>query len=409
MSTRSAEATIKGYYYQFDASILSLLNLSNDTDAIEVEGIEDIDINTATEKTAIQCKYLSTPRFINSAVREPITLMLEHFVDPATPNDIRYILYAHFEDEVPGGEPGIDLARLKEILTYSEAKVEKHFEIDNSITDAQLIVFLSQFKFCFGREFSVQQKEVVTLLRSRFGCSEFEADAHFYNNALRIICDLSIKKDPKERKITKLDFIRKIDCRMKLFNEWFILLRSKKEYLKLSAQNLKSSRAIDPSRTKMIVLGTEIIIADNSEMPMLSFIENLIAKYYKLSSALHTAKPLTFVFDCNSDTLTQLKKDLIDSDIPFNDGCEEIKFSTQIFNKDPIKNTNKSGIKILKSSYLIRIVSKDTLQKEIAAVQAPSVLINLSREANAIKFPTGQFFDFNYCENLKDVYYLLTQ
>ena len=72
MSSRTAEATIKGYYYQFDTSILKLLELPNDTDSIVVEGIEDIDISTASEQTAIQCKYLSRPKFINSSVREPI-------------------------------------------------------------------------------------------------------------------------------------------------------------------------------------------------------------------------------------------------------------------------------------------------------------------------------------------------
>ncbi len=409
MSTRSAEATIKGYYYQFDTSILSLLNLASDADSIEIEGIEDIDINTATEKTAVQCKYLSKPRFINSAVREPITLMLEHFVDPSTPNDIRYVLYAHFEDEAVGEEPVIDLAKLKDILSYSEAKVEKHFDVDNGITDDQLTSFLLQFKFSFGREFSDQQKEVITLLRKRLTCSEIEADIHFYNNALRVICDLSIKKHAHERTITKADFISKIDCRKKLFNEWFILLRSKKEYLRLSTRSLKSTRALDASKTKLIVLGNEIITADNSEMPLLSFIENLIAKYYKLSSALHTAKPLTFVLDCDLDGLTQIKKELIDSDIPFNDGCESIKFSSYIFNTEPIKNTTKSGAKISKSSYLIRIVSKDTFIREIAAIHTPNVVMIFSKETPAIGFSTGQFFDFKYCENLKDVYYLLTQ
>lgn len=116
MTTRAADATIKGYYYQFDTSILKLLELRANADSITIEGIEDIDINTATDATTIQCKYLSKPRFINSAVREPITLMLDHFVNPTTPNNFNYVLYAHFENETPGSEPTIDLAKLKEIF-----------------------------------------------------------------------------------------------------------------------------------------------------------------------------------------------------------------------------------------------------------------------------------------------------
>lgn len=69
MSSRSAEATIKGYCNQFDTSILKLLELNSNTDEIVVEGIEDVDIHTATESTPVQCKYLSKPKFTNSSLR----------------------------------------------------------------------------------------------------------------------------------------------------------------------------------------------------------------------------------------------------------------------------------------------------------------------------------------------------
>src|SRR5450759_3000783 len=245
MTTRAADATIKGYYYQFDTSILKLLELPTDSDSVIIEGIEDIDINTATDTTTVQCKYLSKPRFINSAVRDPITLMLDHFVNPATPNNLKYVLYAHFESETSGSEPTIDLTRLKEILTYTENRVEKRYEIEKEISDDKLNAFLSQFKLTFGTEFDTQQKQVIDKFKNKFNCNELEADIHFYNNALRIVIDKAIKKTTSQRKITKAEFINGIDCRKKLFNEWFIKLRSKKEYLKLIAQNLKSTRALD--------------------------------------------------------------------------------------------------------------------------------------------------------------------
>ena len=172
MTTRAADATIKGYYYQFDTSILKLLELRANADSITIEGIEDIDIYTATDATTIQCKYLSKPKFINSAVREPITLMLDHFVNPATPNNYNYVLYAHFENETPGSEPTIDLTKLKDILTYTENKVEKKHHTDSGITDAKLNSFLRQFKFVFGKEFSAQQQEVIQKLKKNVFCQK---------------------------------------------------------------------------------------------------------------------------------------------------------------------------------------------------------------------------------------------
>ncbi|MGN6648095.1 MAG: DUF4297 family anti-phage-associated protein, partial [Cytophaga sp.] len=259
MKIRTADATIKGYYYQFDSSIFELLQLPSDTDTITIEGIEDIDINTATDATTIQCKYLSKPRFINSAVREPIILMLEHFVNNTT-NSLNYILYAHFENETPGTEPQMSLEKLKEILTYTENKVEKLYHIENNITDKQLNDFLKRFNVVFGKEFYSQQKEVIQKLKNQFNCSsDFEADTLYYNNALRIIIDKSIMKKKSQRKITKRDFLKGIDNKKRLFNDWFIKLRSKKEYLKSISQNLKSTRALEASRTKIILIGREII------------------------------------------------------------------------------------------------------------------------------------------------------
>ena len=44
---RAAIDTITGYYYQFDYFILKLLEQQNDSDAVCIEGIEDVDLETA--------------------------------------------------------------------------------------------------------------------------------------------------------------------------------------------------------------------------------------------------------------------------------------------------------------------------------------------------------------------------
>lgn len=57
MNTRDAVDTIRGYYYQFDYYILNILNQNIEDNKVYIECIEDIDIETANDKTAIQCKY----------------------------------------------------------------------------------------------------------------------------------------------------------------------------------------------------------------------------------------------------------------------------------------------------------------------------------------------------------------
>jgi len=404
LKSRAATATIKGYYYQFDTSILKLLELSNDTDSITIEGIEDIDINMATDSNTIQCKYLSKPTFINSAVREPIMLMLEHFINPAAPNNWKYTLYAHFENETPGGQPLIDLSKLKEILTYSEKKVAKCYYKDAGISDSVLTSFLSQFNLIFGEEFAAQQKKVLGKLKAEFACSEFEADTHFYNNALRIIIDKAIKPNTAHRKIRKADFLKEIDCRKRLFNEWYVKLRSKKEYLNTMAHNIRTSRAFEHSRVKFIIIGNDILSADNLELPLIPFIENLVNKYYKMGSAFRTAKPMAIVLDCDNGSLISIKQKLIANGVLFNDGYEHIGFTSNVFNDEPIINRSRNGNRIVKSSYQLKIITLHTLISNITTINIPKVVLHFSKNDCPYSCSAEyQFFDIKYCEDLKDI------
>lgn len=56
--SRSAHAAIAGYEYQFDKTALSLLTAA-DTDVVQIEGIEDIDLHTLQNSEAVQVKYFA--------------------------------------------------------------------------------------------------------------------------------------------------------------------------------------------------------------------------------------------------------------------------------------------------------------------------------------------------------------
>lgn len=404
MISRAASATIKGYYYQFDTTILRLLELNNDNDSVVVEGIEDIDIKTATEFSTVQCKYLSKPKFINSAVRESIILMLDHFIENGSTTKLNYYLYAHFENETPGTKFKIDLERLKDILTYKKNDVSKSYHYDKGISDQQLSSFLSQFNLIFGYEFENQQNIVVNKLQNLFTCTEFEADTYLYNNSLRVVIDKAIIPDVSQRTITKKEFLIRIDCKRKLFNEWYIVLKSKEKYLGFIKRNMQISKALESSREKFILIGQELLLANNSEMPFSSFIENLVHKYYNINNVLRNAKPLTIVLDDKIEKIIEYKKVLINNGIAFNDGYEHIEFSSSMFNEDPIINTTKSRNRISKSSYIVRIISKTTLENNIHTIKTPKVVINFSNNECLYETSTQyQLFDIKYCQNLKDI------
>ncbi|WP_234452679.1 hypothetical protein [Pseudomonas sp. MF6747] len=79
MTDRSAVDTIRGYFYQFDLSIFSVLQLASPDDSIEIECTEDIDIRTASEITATQCKYYAKTEYNHSVIKDAIKHMVSHF------------------------------------------------------------------------------------------------------------------------------------------------------------------------------------------------------------------------------------------------------------------------------------------------------------------------------------------
>ena len=122
-SPRSAIHAIKGYFYQFDKTIVELLRAQDDDDVIYVEGVEDIDLKNADEITAIQCKYYENTEYNHSVIAHPIRLMLTDYAKRlARKEDIyKYTLYGYY----PSGHEKLALPLtieyLKEnFLTYNE-------------------------------------------------------------------------------------------------------------------------------------------------------------------------------------------------------------------------------------------------------------------------------------------------
>ena len=78
---RSAEKTIKGYYYQFDYSIIKVLELNNDNDTICIEGVEDVDITDESQVVFHQCKCYESSDYVDSKITPAIRQMLRHYAN----------------------------------------------------------------------------------------------------------------------------------------------------------------------------------------------------------------------------------------------------------------------------------------------------------------------------------------
>lgn len=324
MKERTAIDTIKGYFYQFDFAIVKLLELKNDSETIVVEGIEDIDINTATEETAIQCKYHSKKEYNHSVIAKPIRLMLDHYkeVIEGTKKRINYKLYGYFEAGQSKLTLPIDSTFLKKhFLTYKEKTVEYYHHVKHNLTDTELDDFISLLEININAlEYQSQIAKISSLLINQFNCKAFEAEHFFYNNALKVVKELSVENDVKKRKISKSDFLKKINFKRVLFNEWFITYKGEtKLFTELRAQYFTDFN-ISPFERFFII---EVPTTNYVRTELKDLIFTISKKWSKLSKREQNPFcPYIYLHNIPYKELLVLKKELYSEGFIFIDGFD---------------------------------------------------------------------------------------
>ncbi len=350
MKDRTAIDTIKGYFYQFDYTILKLLELANDTDSIIVEGVEDVDIHSATEETAIQCKYYAKTEYNHSVIAKPIRLMLNHYkeVKNGTKKKVNYMLYGFYQSGQDKLTLPISVQFLKDkYLTYTEKSIKHFHHSELLLSDSDLFDFLTLLTVNIEAvDYQDQLSIILNLLIQRFGCNFFEAEHFYYNNALKEIKNISIEDDINKRRISKVDFLRKIDIKQILFNEWFVNYKGREKlFSELRSQYFASLNISPFERFFFIEVPSENYL--RSELKDLIF--TISRKWSKLSKREpNPFCPYLYLHNIHSKELLELKKELYSEDFIFLDGFD---FEGAIFNSKSItrtaNNNNQIKIKIL--------------------------------------------------------------
>ncbi|XMA23742.1 hypothetical protein M9428_02890 (plasmid) [Bacillus bombysepticus] len=345
MSNRDATDTIIGYFYQFDYTISNLVELKDDDDFITIEGIEDIDINSLSEDAAIQCKYYAKTEYNHSIIAKPIRLMLNHFkeVTAGTKPSVQYYLYGHYKQGQEKLNLPITVDFLKKhFLTYKHKEIEYCHHNTLELTDNDLREFISKLTININAlDYQTQLKNILTSLEKIFKCSKFEAEHFYYNNALKVIKELSTQNNVDNRRISKKEFLRRINNKQMLFNEWFLLFKGKEKFLRSLRNEYFTNLNTSPfERFFLIELdSTEYSRADLKELLFL-----ISHKWSNVSKRNPTPFcPYIYLHNLPDSELIEIKKELWADDFKFIDGysfsgssfstkaiCEGANFTNQI-------------------------------------------------------------------------------
>lgn len=390
MAERTAIDTIKGYFYQFDYAIAKLLELSNDSETIIVEGIEDVDLKSATEETAIQCKYYSKTEYNHSVIAKPIRLMLNHFkeVTNGTQKRINYKLYGYFKSGQTKLILPINSTFLKDhFLTYSKNKRNRYHHLELNLSDVELDDFISMLEIdILALEYQEQVTKISTLLMNHFGCNHFEAENFFYNNALKVIKEIAVEDNIAKRKISKAEFLKRINFKRVLFNEWFISYKGEaKLFAELRSEYFTCLNISSFERFFIIeVPSTNYVRAELKDL-----IITISKKWSKLSPREpQPFCPYVYLHNILPQELIDLKKELFSEEFVFIDGFD---FSGSEFNP-------KSITKSANSSNLIKVKILNTLEHIDLAIKE----IRKTKEIYQF-YNSNLFFDISY-PNVKQTF-----
>ena len=326
MKDRSAIATIKGYFYQFDQTIVSLLEASPHG-SVTVEGVEDIDLDDPGESAFVQCKYYEGTEYNHSVIKDAVVHMLRHFHAAGCSRDqmFRYRLHGYYQS----GQHKLTLPLtgdfVKEhFLTFTkEKKVHKVHE-ELVLTDEQLADFLALLDINVSAPSYDAQKETLIklMVREISGCNSDDARIFFYPMAINVVQGLAIEADVAQRKVTQAQFLKAINRKEVVFNAWLRDYMGREYFARMVRRKYFSHRTTklpQASRFFVIEMGEEFEVAKASRM--------LAGLGRKFSHTEHMRTPATDRFcpyvllrGLTPEQLVELKESLWRQGVAFIDG-----------------------------------------------------------------------------------------
>lgn len=327
---REATATIRGYIYQFDASILAVLDAMGGG-AVTVEGVEDFDVLSEHADTHGQVKYYEAQKLTDATVRDAVLPMLEGFLRyPAeTRKRKRYILYGHFK-QAPDEAPNYTLADMQRILVHRPYKLDEatgekirtelNLQAKAGASDEELADFCSRFAVRLSEPFDTHRASVIAKLAVALGVSKVEATAYSYPSALTAMAALSTAATRASRTTSRAEFLQRIRPSVALYSAWALREEGENAYCK-KIRDLHFARLNIDSRDRFFVLA----LADvDGPAELHGLVQHIIARWSSHRMGRKPAKeryaPFFFFPELTETGLAELKGRLVGGGHKITDG-----------------------------------------------------------------------------------------
>ena len=364
---RTADATILGFNYQFNKSILEILKADDDKTQIMLEGTkEDLDIFLPNKTIAIQCKYYeSSENLTPSVLAKPIFDMLLSYTKDKTLN---YKLYIHYKNSSIEKKEEFNNIIFAEILkTKNKSYIKKYFpfiynfddsinklfykkelesndikviheyieEQGNKILKINIDDFINRIEIFSAPSYDSLLNEIIQKIVSD-GHTEEDAVNLFYPNFFFKVATISANPNEKERIIGCWVLKNEVyGLKELLSTKWLKTIYPFEKYKRVIKNNLRI-RLQNNSSVRAIYF--DISKYSNSEVA--SFIVDYIIKYNN-KPRLNKC-PIFIIEDKNYDNFSEIQTILYNNyKVSFENGDVARKF-----NLDKFINENDCSLKI---------------------------------------------------------------
>lgn len=328
---RQADSTIKGYLYQFNKSIYEILQAEDDEKIILEGVIEDIDIQSPSSLTTIQCKYHEDKKYQISSVATPILEMLCHYCDSiALGKSVSYVLYAYYAENTDS----VSIETFAEFLCTTKDKdvQSKYFHRIYTIPDEKMLAiaikpqkkkeekqelidyyrehrddlklkvsiesFWNEFTYIPAEQFDVLQNKIIALFEKVVDTDT--AKNLYYPNSFSLVANLSAKSNIEDRIMTKAKMLTYLSEQQSvLLNRWTLTAMDQVKILRDKKNYLAGYFAGNPGVRAFIF--SDKFLAANQEN-IFPFIIEYLGKYFKKPQL---QKQPIFIFGNNSSALQQ--------------------------------------------------------------------------------------------------------
>ncbi len=358
-SEDGAYFAIKGFIYQFDKTILEVLNQTDENAFVKIEQEQDLEY----ENLVVQVKYYETfydkPQQKQKVKEATLKLMTDFALDETK----FYCLFVYFNGESPKQVNYNSVDEFDNLLGKNGQMYHESFKER----------FIKKFILVYATDFQKQFKDVIEKIQNDYKCKE---EAYIYhalirNNLLNIISENPIDDYPK-RQINKNQLSELVKgAKSKIFHSAYAEYLGEVKYFKFLTQNFDCQTR----NTNYLFIGNNI--KETSEVSLAELIESIVHKYYLKANtrARGVVHPFNIVIQKNDDEIQRIKEELIERGIWFNDGFKHYGFSEKYFNSKPVLETNKADAKILHSSFFVRLISFEDFQKHEITIKPHKIFI----------------------------------